>query len=215
MARRILVRALLVAFLVLLGTGRASADTIIFTFQGNASGSMGGTSFTNSTFDITLTTNTNNISEFTVPCGSPCTVYDVPATSATISVDGMSSAITSSIGVFDNQTMSILGLSRITGPGISGIGLDLMDLTDPAFNTYNLSTPLGTIGPFSFSDMSEFSCSSGCVITALGNVSMISATDITVSDPVATPEPATGLLLNSGVLLVAGFRRRLLARLRA
>ena len=216
MFNRAIFRCWPIAILLLLGTQSASADTIVFTFQGNATGSIGNTSFTDSAFTITLTANTSSISQFTVPCApSPCTILDVPATTASISVDGLASAITSPIGVFDNQTVAVLGLSRITGGGISGLGMDLMDLSNPIFASYNLSTPLGAVGPFTFDSMGEFSCSSGCVITSIGNVSMTSASDVTFSDPISTPEPASAVLLGTGVLLVAGIRRKARAKSRA
>jgi PEP-CTERM motif-containing protein len=208
MACRLLCRLLPLALLLLLGAQAASADTLTFTFQGLGTGSIGTTSFTNSAFTITLTTDTTAISEFTLACSpTPCTIFDVPATTATISADGMTTAITSPIGVFDNQTLDVLGLSRITGGGPSGISLDLMDLSNPAFGTYDLSVPLATVGPFNLSTMGEFSCSSGCVLSTVGDMSMTSASDVYVT-AVAVPEPASVLLLGSGLLLIAGIRRK-------
>jgi PEP-CTERM motif-containing protein len=216
MFSRTIFRCWPLAILLLLGAQSASADTIVFTFQGNASGSIGNTSFTDSAFTITLTADSNSISNFTVPCApSPCTIFDVPATTATISADGMSTAITSPIGVFDNQTVAVLGLSRITGSGISGLGMDLMDLSSPIFGTYDLSTPIGTVGPVNLGGMgSEFSCASGCVITAIGDVSMSSASQVTFTDPKSVPEPNSIVLLGTGVLLVAGIRRKARANFR-
>jgi hypothetical protein len=216
MSWRIYLRCLPLALLLLVGVQRASADTIEYTFQGSASGSIGNTSFTNAAFTITLTANTNNISEFTMSCSpSVCTIYDVAATSATITVDGVTSNITSAIGVYDNQGVDMLGLARITGPGMSGVGMDLLDLSNPAFATYNLSSPITAIGPDNLGTLSQFSCSAGCVITGLGNVSMTSASQVTFNNPVTTPEPSTPLLLVTGLLLVAGIWRTGRARTRA
>ena len=206
MAPRTLLLYLSLALVLLLGAQAASADTITYTFQGNATGSVGSTSFTNSAFTITLTANTSSISEFTAWSS---TIFDVPATTATLSVDGLNTSITSAIGVFDNQTSEVFGLSRITGPGIGGLGVDLLDMTNPMFATYNLGTPLSTVGPFNMNNMGSFSCSSGCVISVLGNVTMTSASDVSTGDPpVNTPEPASILLLGAGLLAVAGIRRR-------
>jgi hypothetical protein len=216
MWRRIFCRYLLPALLLLLGAQTAGADAIVYTFQGVGTGSIGNTPFTRSPFTITLTADTNSISQFALPCTpAPCTVLDVPATAATISVDGLTAAITSPIGVFDNQTIAALGLSRITGLGSGGIGSDLMDLSNAAFSGYGLTGPFGPVGPVNLGGLSEFSCSAGCVTTELGNLTLTSASQVTFTDPISTPEPASVLLLGSGLLIIAGIRRRALARIHA
>lgn len=216
MSRKAFLRHIPLALLLLFAAQRASADTVTYTFQGYATGSVGATSFTNSAFTITLTADSGNISEFAMSCSpSNCTVFDVQAATAALTVDGMTTAITSPIGVFDNQTVDVLGLSRITGPGPGGIGMDLLDLTDPAFATYNLATPLAPVGPFNLGGLGEFSCASGCVLTSVGNVSMSSASGVTFTDPISTPEPASLLLLGTGALAVLALRRSVRARTRS
>lgn len=215
MVRRSLIRYLPLSFLLLLAAQAASADTITYTFQGYATGSIGSTSFTDSAFTITLTANTASISQFTMTCTpSPCTIDDVPATTATITIDGLTTEITSPIGIFDNQTVDVLGLSRITGSGSGGIGMDLLDLTSSSFAGYNLATPLAPVGPVNLGGLSEFNCSSGCVTTGLGNLSLSSASQVTFTPPIATPEPSSLLLLGTGLLLVVGTRRRMRAKIR-
>jgi len=212
--RSLLLRLLLPVFLILYCAQGARADEIDYIFQGYASGSIGSTSFTNSAFTITLTADTSNISQFAMSClPSPCTIYDVAATSATITADGLTTNITSPIGVYDNQTVDVLGLSRITGPGTGGLGMDLLSISNSAFATYNLSTPIAAVGPVNLGDLSEFSCSAGCVITGIGDVSMSSASQVTFTDPV--PEPASVLLLAVGLLAVVGVRRTMRGRARA
>jgi len=205
MSFRTLLRCLPIALLLLLGAHTAFADTVTYTFTGDASGSVGSTSFTNSAFTITVTADTSNISEFTLGCvPTACTIFSVEGSTATLSVDGLTTAITSPIGVFDNQTVDVLGLSRITGSGPAGLGMDLLDLTSPVFGTYNLSGSLSAVGPFDMGSLDEFNCSAGCVITSIGNVSMTSASQVTFTDPVNTPEPTSTLLLGTGLLAVVG-----------
>ncbi len=216
MVRHSLLRFLPLAFLLLLGAQGARADSVSYVFQGYASGTLGSTSFTHSSFTITLTANTSNISQFTMTCSpSPCTLLDVTAATATVTVDGMTTTITSPIGVFDNQTVDVLGLSRVTGSGSGGIGLDLLDLTNSAFAGYNLSVPMGPVGPINLGGLPEFSCSSGCVTTGLGDLTFTSASQVTFTDPISTPEPASLLLLGTGALALIGLRRRSRAKIRA
>ena len=219
MSWRTSLRFLPLALLLLLGGRSAAADTIEYTFQGYASGSIGSTNFTNSLFTITLTANSGSVNEFSMPCSpSACTVYDVvvQATSATVNVDGLTTNITSPIGVFDNQSVDVLGLARISGPGMSGVGMDLIDITDPAFATYALSGSIPPVGPADLGALSEFNCSAGCVTTPLGNLTLTNASQVMFTDPISTPEPASLglLLLGFGLLAITSMRSRTRNRLR-
>jgi len=85
--------------------------------------------------------------------------------------------------------------------------MDLLDLTSSTFGSYNLSSPFAPVGPLGVGSLPEFNCSDGCVTTGLGNLTMTSASQVTFSDPISTPEPTSLLLLGTGLLIVAGFRR--------
>ena len=89
--------------------------------------------------------------------------------------------------------------------------MDLLDLSNPEFGTYNLTNPMGPMGPFTLGSLAEFNCNSGCVTTDLGNLTFTSASGVMFTDPgsgsIATPEPATPLLLAVGALFILGLRR--------
>ena len=210
MVRRIVSHCTIVAVLLLLGGQVAKANSITYTFQGFGTGSLGTTSFTNSFFRIKLTADTSSIMQFTIPICKPsaCTIFTVQATSAAISVAGLMAAITSPVGIFDNQTFMGLGLGRRSASGPGGGGPDFLDIGSSVFANYNLAHGLGPIGPFT-GGVFQFKCSFGCVTTGLGNLSMSNASGVTFA---ASPEPASMLLFGSGALFVAGIRRRKSAR---
>src|SRR5712692_525620 len=165
----------LLGFLLLLA-GQPAKAQIIYTFVDTGTGTIGSTPFTNSPFTITLVGNPNSITLNTPPCATlsgTCTVFDLVASSATFTVDGMNGAFTGTVGIFDNQTFSALGFER-NPPA----GADIMDLGNSAFATYDLSTAIGPIGPFSFSP-AQFNCTFGCVGTTLGDLSMSAVSDVT------------------------------------
>jgi len=201
-----IVTVLIGALLVLASVKTVSATTITFTFAGTGSGDVGGTnfvggtSFTNQPFTITAIADTTNITS----CGAPCIYVD--STSSTIAITGFSLAnVTSGTRVFDNFA---LGYSR-AGAG----GKDLLNMADPAFLTYGLSTSLGPI--FNAIPIiivpNQFDCAFGCVTSNLGNIEFSSITNVTfnaVTGAAGVPEPATLTLLGIGSLAV-GIARRL------
>ncbi len=192
------------AFLVLASVKTVSASTITFTFTGTGSGDVGGTdfvggtNFTDAAFTITAVGDTSG----TVSCLPGC--FFIDSASSTIAIAGFSLAnVTSGTRVFDNEPINVLGYSR------AGVfGADLLDMSDPSFGAYDLSTSFGPVFDASPFSVSQFNCLFGCVTSDQGNIEFSSITNVTFTATTGVPEPATLTLLSIGSLAV-GIARRL------
>jgi PEP-CTERM motif-containing protein len=192
-----IVAVLVGLFLLLVGACPASASSITYSFAGTGTGDLNGVAFTSVSFTITVLGDTSNI----VSCGVPITFCN-GANSATIAIMGFStSAFVTATQVFDNQGTTSAGFER------AFIGLDLLDLRDPAFTTYNLATSFGPIfvaNPFA---VNQFNCNDGCVVTTQGILNFSSIVNVTFN-ATATPEPSTLTMFGSGIIGLAGVLRR-------
>jgi hypothetical protein len=184
-------RTLIIA-LVLLGTllwtsSPALADGATYTETDVASGSLGGASFSDALVTITLLGDTSTL---TTGILGALEVFGP----ATVTVEGIGTAsFTDSLAVFDNQPYGVAGIFD------SSLVLDVLDTTDPAFGTYDLTTNIGPITDSSLFNPDDGSCSA-CFATNDGNFVFTSNSGTsTFSASTAVPEPSSLFLLGVGL----------------
>ena len=180
------------------------ASPIGYSLTTTASGTLGGTSFTNALVTVTLTGDTANVTPGPVPFAD---VLENPG-SATVSVSGFSTAtFTDSIVIVSTlNDVAIFGvpavliLDNTTGTGI-------LVQTGSIFSTYDLRGPLGPLsgsgGVASGSQVTPiFPTTAGNLTWAIGQPSGTST-----FTAFATPEPGTLVFLGSGLAGVFARRR--------
>jgi hypothetical protein len=169
---------ILVSGMMFLALG-AKAQNIAYTFDGTGSGNVDGNAFADAAFTITLYADTGSI----VSCGGD--VVSVDSLSADIAISGFDDLLFSDpTRIFDNN----LGVAGFSGGGCNGS--DYLDLSDPAFQTYDLSTSIGPIfvaSPFAVGQFHD-------VRTSGGILTMDSARDVTFNAVTFSPSytPARG-----------------------
>ena len=178
---------------------RVQAQPITFQFSGFATGDLNGAPFASTEFLVTIGADISNL-DLSLGADRPRYVN----LTGTVLLNGIGVATFSDpLYVFDNQPGSTLGFGN-------PVNFDLIDLTDPAFATYGLTTPIGPVTNFLVYQNAQFTD----VATSLGPLTFGSVLDPTVqaltSTPAVVPEPATVTLLAGGLGVVGmiGVRRR-------
>jgi len=213
-----LIRAVTLA-LVLTGISTAAyADPITFQFSGTASGTIGGTNFSNALVTLNGTGNTNNIVSifgfaFAAPITTTVTIQGVGTATITDPTEILSSVIPVSIG---GNLLPFVILGRVDAPpaldSLTGIGA----IGSNAVLGYNLATSIGPItaspGGIGFIVPCGVPGSDPCLSTSLGTLSFTSnigntsqGTFTATLQPV--PEPTSLFLLGSGVAALVGRSR--------
>ena len=219
-----LVRASTLALVLIGFTTAAQADPITYQISSIASGTIGGTSFSNVLVTLTGAGNTANIVSlfgfaFAEPITTTVTIPGIGTATITDPTEIFSTAIPVVIETgFPNVPYVIIG--RIDNPpaldsltGIGGVG-------SAALLGYNLATPIGPIttspGGIEFILPCSVPGHDPCLSTTMGLLSFTSAISPTTQGTFSAalqpvPEPTSLFLLGSGVAAVFG-RSRFRAR---
>lgn len=181
----------------------ARADIITYSFSGQGSGTLGSTTFTDAFYSIVLTGNTENVVPFScihqlVGSFSNCRV---PASS--IFITGLGAY------TFTGLPMSVFTYSDILGNvlGIQSNGLHdpfldmylFWEIGVPGMSNYRLASNFGPVTGTSWQSFptSEFA-------TSGGTLRLNATSNITFQSVIVTPEPATIVLVATGVLGMVG-----------
>jgi hypothetical protein len=183
----------------------ATAGPITYTETFTASGTVNGSPF-DGTVMLSLTSDTNLV--FGNCGGSPGT-FCTPNAMATVSIQGIGmGTFTDLFNVFDYQnTGASYGVLGFTDASIGGV--DIVDLANPAFATYNLKSSIGPL------NTTYFAIYTGQPLdSTLGAIVFNSASGTPIFQASegqgTTPEPGSFVLFGSGLLgLSLVIRRKL------
>lgn len=180
------------SFIGMLFTTLAIGDTIIYTFSGIGSGSLGGIAFSDAAFTIALNSDTSLL---TTPSGFPNDVSTPAGTPATFSITGVGSGtLTGQQAVFLNQSEDDVGIWVFSPP-------DFMTLGNMAFASYDLASDMGPISGTA-SALAEFLPTSinNEMLSMTGVSNLTFTADVKSTSPV--PEPSTLFMLGAALILL-------------
>jgi hypothetical protein len=184
---------LLTAVMIGVMAGQAKASPVTYYIRATATGSLGGTAFTDRTLTITTTADTDNVIE---SFGH----FAVAAAAPTLDVTGFSTAT-----FLDTFHVAVSHYSSSAGMYSDSIGFDLIDTKNSAFSTYQLTTPIGPVsGTPVFNPGASFSTDLGDLVIDAVSVSSFQAT----GGIAAAPEPSTIVSAAIGGLMCLGYARR-------
>lgn len=136
--------------------------------------------------------------------------YEIPGT-ATIQIGSLGTfTIDDPVEFFDNQVISMAGISLYGGGSDGGGGYVILATENDAFSSYTGATSIGPLsGPVSPLEVG-FDTSDGFMVLGPGSYQYADGTPSTLTatvDAAPTPEPSSLALLGTGVLGFAGILR--------
>lgn len=182
---------------------RADATPITYTEIVTASGSLGGTAYTNALVTLIATGDTTGI----VSTG-PITLATPVSVTVTITAAGLDGPFTFTDPYVVFRSGGLAGIARGTP---AARGSDLLNVTNSVFNTYDLATSIGPIsGTPSFNATTGFATNAGTffINSVAGNATFQAALQAT---PI--PEPSSlALLAMGGLVAMRGLGKKRLRR---
>lgn len=208
--------AVAIAVTALLGfASPAPAVPIAYQVSAVASGTLGGSSFTNALVTLTLTADTSNVVAASLACPT-CGVANVGT--ARVNVPGLGTGtVTDAIAAFSTVTpivpdvgfplLTYVAISILDHPPSTATNLDLGIVGSGGLLGYDLRSFVGPL-----TGVGGLLSDPGIVHTTLGNLiftSHVSPTSQATFSASAVPEPSSVLLMLTGVAgLAAHLRRR-------
>ena len=174
------------------------ADIIRYTESFQATGTLGGQSFTDQT--VTLTAFGDTATLFSTPA-----IAEVDAVTSTVSINGLATAnFADTLNVFDVYNPGFGGIFGFTDPNSTTSG-DILDVQAAPFLTYDLISPIGPIDG-TFADYFSLNNPTG---TSAGDLVFTSIADSVIVTATAVPEPSSVVLFALGFLgvLCSAFER--------
>jgi hypothetical protein len=172
-------------------TGTGQAEPITYTQQFTASGSLGGTAFTDQLLTVVFRGDTANVF-------SPISrVFENEAGTATVNVPGIGTAtFTAPMAAFDNQNFAFASI----GGASSEFPAILQETVNQVFGSYDLTSAIGPITGPGISHVVTFPTTLGdfVVTTNTGDTAFTASTS-------AVPEPASLTLLGIGAVGLLGY----------
>jgi hypothetical protein len=201
----------------------ARADTITYVQSTVASGNLGTKTFTNATLTLTLTADTSGAKAAPGELGDLGVIMN--AGTATVNITGIGTAtITDQVAVFSTYNMSAADILVLSDGAVSDptvfIAVYTGDLSSPTDDlTHILLTPSASlfgydlrtsIGPITGSGFPCCTDLPDAKHTTMGGLTFsdVSVRDITFSATTSVPEPASLVLLGTGLLFLFGLQLR-------